>query len=146
MILKNIQSKKGFTLIELMLVLFIIGILSSVAIPLMTGRSDAAKWMEGKSIAGTIRTSARAYCAERGPAGTYDGSIGLDELGFALRSEGDGVSDLDGKYFSEECCQIAFTGYNTYTITITAADAIGGRDYPTVPAVVTLTSAGDFSY
>ncbi len=60
------KSRKGFTLIELMVVILIVGILAAVAIPLMRGRIDSAKWTEGKAAAGTIATALRAYCVEKG--------------------------------------------------------------------------------
>ncbi len=60
------KSRKGFTLIELMVVILIVGILAAVAIPLMRGRIDSAKWTEGKSAMGTIATGLRAYTAEQG--------------------------------------------------------------------------------
>jgi prepilin-type N-terminal cleavage/methylation domain-containing protein len=64
------QSRKGFTLIELMVVILIVGILASVAIPMMRGRIDSAKWSEGKAIAGSIATSLRVHVAEKGSAFT----------------------------------------------------------------------------
>ena len=60
------KSRKGFTLIELMVVILIVGILAAVAIPLMRGRIDSAKWSEGKAIMGTIATALRAHIAEKG--------------------------------------------------------------------------------
>ena len=58
------MSKKGFTLVELMVVILIVAILAAVAIPIMRGRVDAAKWSEGKAMMGTIATAIRAYVAE----------------------------------------------------------------------------------
>ena len=84
------EKRGGFTLIELMVVIFIVGILSAVAVPLMRGRIDAAKWSEGKSIMGTIATSLRAHVAEEGSA--FSPVPRLVELGFA-------ANDLDGTYF-----------------------------------------------
>jgi prepilin-type N-terminal cleavage/methylation domain-containing protein len=114
------KERKGFTLIELMVVIFIVGILAAVAIPIMRGRIDSAKWSEGRAAAGSLRTA-----------------VGFADLGFTnLVSAADG-DDLDGKYFTNEAYAIAFTAYDTYTITVTAASSLRA-DKPTSPAVVTL--------
>jgi prepilin-type N-terminal cleavage/methylation domain-containing protein len=135
-------SRKGFTLIELMVVVFIVGILAAVAIPIMRGRIDAAKWSEGKSAAGSIRTAARAFCAERGPTWTYAGTT-LAQLGFTMRAAGQ-AGDLDGKYFSEECYAITWNGYDDYDILVTAAFSNTG-EAPTTPATVSLDQVGTFA-
>jgi prepilin-type N-terminal cleavage/methylation domain-containing protein len=85
------KSRKGFTLIELMVVVLIVGILAAVAVPLMRGRIDAAKWSEGKAIMGTISTGLRAHIAEKG--NTFTPVPTLAQLGFA-------ANDLDGTYFT----------------------------------------------
>ena len=85
------ESRKGFTLIELMVVIFIVGILAAVAVPLMRGRIDAAKWSEGRAIMGTVATGLRAHVAEEGNAFTAVAT--LAQLGFA-------ANDLDGTYFT----------------------------------------------
>jgi prepilin-type N-terminal cleavage/methylation domain-containing protein len=141
------RSRKGFTLIELMVVIFIVGILAAVAIPIMRGRIDSAKWSEGKSAAGSIRTAARAYQAEKGPAYAYVGTT-LTDLGFNVVNGADG-DDLDGKYFSNEAYAIVFTavvgGYDTYVITVTAANSVNRPDAPSVPAAITLNEAGTWT-
>ena len=85
------ESRKGFTLIELMVVIFIVGILAAVAVPLMRGRIDAAKWSEGKAIMGTVATGLRAHVAEQG--NNFTAVPTLVQLGFA-------ASDLNGTYFT----------------------------------------------
>ncbi len=134
-------SRKGFTLIELMVVIFIVGILAAVAIPIMRGRIDAAKWSEGKAAAGSIRTACRAYCAERGPTFNYVGGVTLEELGFAPGT-GVGDGDLDGKYFVAGDYAVSLTGYNVYTVTVTAG---GSAEAPGVPGSVTLDQDGTFT-
>jgi prepilin-type N-terminal cleavage/methylation domain-containing protein len=133
------QSRKGFTLIELMVVILIVGILAAVAIPLMRGRIDSAKWSEGKSMMGTIGTAIRAYAAEKGASGTLYGTNLPDaaSLGFA-------TNDLVGTYFSTTNFSWT-TSYPdeatglTFTITATAPAGI------TTPATVTLNQAGTWT-
>lgn len=42
-ILKQLKSKKGFTLVELVVVIAILGILAAIAVPRFTGFTDQAK-------------------------------------------------------------------------------------------------------
>ncbi len=130
------KSRKGFTLIELMVVIFIVGILAAVAIPIMRGRIDSAKWTEGKAMMGTLATAIRAYAAEKGPSATLYGDenvLTLVVLGFA-------TGDLTGTYFSSTnyiwVSAYPVAGVLTYTITATAPVGI------TTPATVTLNQAG----
>ena len=137
------MNRKGFTLIELMVVIFIVGILAAVAIPIMRGRIDAAKWSEGKSAMGSIRTAARSLIAEKGNSYDFASHNNLTtDLGFA-------AGDLDGKYFTTACYSIVFTnvaGGNppTYVITCTAANSTSA-DKPTTPAAETLDQTGTFT-
>lgn len=88
------SSKKGFTLVELMVVILIVAILAAVAIPIMRGRIDAAKWSEGKAMIGTIATAIRAFCAETDEDIPDLSALRFDEdLGFR-------AGDLEGTYFS----------------------------------------------
>jgi type IV pilus assembly protein PilA len=118
-----------------MIVILIIGILAAVAIPLMRGRVDSAKWSEGKAGAGNIRTAVRAFMVEKSADWTGDWTATtLTTLGFE-------AGDLTGKYFTDGAYAIGVTGYDTYIITVTAANS-GSADRPVAPAVVTLDQDG----
>ena len=125
------RKNKGFTLIELMVVILIVAILAAVLAPMLTGRIRQAKWSEGKAGAGTIATALRAFYAENegwvtGTGGqTYAGGTG----NFALI--GITSADLDGKYFSDGNYTVGGLGGvppagPVYTITITTPGTIGG--------------------
>jgi type IV pilus assembly protein PilA len=72
MMIKNFRkSEKGFTLIELMIVVAIIGILAAIAIPNFIRFQLKAKSSEGKVNLAAIRTAEEGYMAEYG---TYVGA------------------------------------------------------------------------
>ena len=63
---KLMQKTKGFTLVELMVVIVIIGILAAVAIPKFLDASQKAKASEFPTQLTAIYTGQLAYQAERG--------------------------------------------------------------------------------
>ena len=103
-------KRKGFTLVELMVVILIVAILAAIAIPIMRGRIDAAKWSEGKAIMGTIATAIRAYIAEKNENLANFDDITAAVLGFA-------PGDLSGTYFND--ADFSWTGsYDVATNTL----------------------------
>lgn len=64
--LKSLRSSKGFTLIELMIVVAIIGILAAIAIPNFLQYQMKSRQSEAKTNLQAIKTSEVSFQAERG--------------------------------------------------------------------------------
>jgi|GEM_PF-905521 len=58
------MNKKGFTLVELMVVIVIIGVLAAVAVPRMMAAADRARAAEGPQTLGAIARMQRAHFVE----------------------------------------------------------------------------------
>lgn len=80
------MNQKGFTLIELMIVVAIIGILAAVAIPAYTDYLKRSKVTEGVTLLGGLKTPAEEYMA----------SVGATQLPAVASIEGKTL----GKYVS----------------------------------------------
>jgi type IV pilus assembly protein PilA len=81
--MQNIQSmkqsvQKGFTLIELMIVVAIIGILAALAIPAYQDYTIKSRVSEGASLSGAYKTAVELYWSENGTvAGISTTTLGL---------------------------------------------------------------------
>ncbi len=95
------KLQKGFTLIELMIVIAIIGILAAIAIPAYQDYTIRSQVTEGLTLAGAVKTGvAESF------AGTGNWPVGLDQAG------GDDLVHPNGKYVTD-------IDVGTGTITIT---------------------------
>lgn len=131
------ESRKGFTLIEVLVVIIVVGILAAVAIPMMQGRIDSAKWSEGKAIMGALARALRAHVSEEGI--NYTAVPTLEQLGF-------GADDLKCTYF-----QGGESGSGNFSWIINSGNPLDFLITATAPAgisspsQITLNAAGKFT-
>lgn len=76
------QSKKGFTLVELVVVIAILAILAAIAIPAVVSIISSATVSQGQSDASTLNNAVKEFYA-----GVYSGSINKTSYSTALPSK-----------------------------------------------------------
>ena len=76
--MKSVQ--KGFTLIELMIVIAIIGILAAIAIPAYQNYTIRAQVTEGDSLIGGLETAFDENYANTGTAATSNAAVGVSKV------------------------------------------------------------------
>ena len=87
--MRNLRNRDGFTLIELMIVVVIIGILAAIAIPKFSAVSNGAKQAEAEPILKQICSLAESYQQKEGA-----NAANLDSLAVI------GWAAPNAKYFS----------------------------------------------
>ena len=134
---KALRKQEGFTLIELMIVVAIIGILAAIAIPNFLTYQAKAKQSEARVSLGAIFTSATAFGAEQ-PTQTYQptGVQGISSVGWAPSG-----TPRYSYWYDVAGTPTAFAGSNLATVAgcdLNATPATGG----TVGASTTGFTAG----
>ena len=76
--MKSVQQ--GFTLIELMIVIAIIGILAAIAIPAYQNYTIRAQVTEGDSLIGGVETAFDEYYANNGTAPASNKAVGISNV------------------------------------------------------------------
>lgn len=114
--MNKLNNQKGFSLVELMIVIVIIGVLAAVAVPIYTSNVTKAKMSEANAALGTIRTMLRVYYGEYGEYPTQVLPLPVQPLTWNDIK----VGELIGKYFAD--ASYTYEGLLGLTYTITCAN------------------------
>ena len=128
------RKRKGFTLIELMVVVLIVAVLAAVLIPMISARIEAAKWSEAKAGIGTISTAVRAYAAEKGS----DDTVPDPTLDLLFKD-----AELKGKYFAKGSYTLSDYTYDEDTGDLSSTAPDEDWKIQTVTLTVTGGTSGD---
>lgn len=140
------RNQRGFTLVELMIVVIIVGILAAVAIPMYQGATERAKASEAVAALGTIRGAMRVYYAEHGTYVNANFVTGNQVTAGSVLDVSD--NDLLGRYFSSPCYTFAADATaTTFSIECDGGDAGNVAPYHSEVSTIvrTINQDGDIS-
>jgi len=139
------RNQRGFTLVELMIVVIIVGILAAVAIPMYQGATERAKASEAVAALGTIRGAMRVYYAEHGTYAIAGVAVGDQVTDSGVLDVSD--TDLLGRYFSTECYTFttAVPDANSFEITCTGANSTAPNAGEVAGITRSINQDGDIS-
>jgi type IV pilus assembly protein PilA len=106
------SMQKGFTLIELMIVVAIIGILAAVALPAYQDYTVKAKVSEVTSISAPARTALGLACSEQTLASGLDNTTAGNSLGLPIDTS------ISSTYTSKVTASASSTSAATVTIVL----------------------------
>jgi type IV pilus assembly protein PilA len=139
--MRSKQNKRGFTLVELMVVAVIVAILAAVAIPLMTANKKRAMATEAEAGLGVVRTALRAMYAE-------SGSYALNATGGTVAAIADitglNMGDLDGRWFDHASYSLPTHTVSNYSIVANGSASTAPKAAEVSSITITLGTDGTF--
>lgn len=116
------RRKSGFTLIEILLVVVIIGILAGIGIPALTGKSESAKIAQAQANIKSLESALAIYEMNNGAyPSSLDGLLDSSKQGFPFLDKQSVPKDPWGNPFSYS----APGSHNTYKFDISCSTPKG---------------------
>ncbi len=127
--MKLTQNKSGFTLLEIIIVVIIVGVLASLALPKFFSTVEYSRAQEALGAIATVRGGLERYYVSRGNTYVSATTANIDT--------GDPLNGQPNAHFG---ITVGSTTINTYTITATRNTLDGGTAGHTI--VLTQTTGG----
>ena len=117
----TLRNKRGFTLVELMIVVVIIGILTAVGVPLYLGYVKDAKVASAKAVIGSLVNAEKLYHQKMGTfANVADFTAATNDLNIDVRDATQywtlAVTNADADKFTVTATGVAGTDYSDTTV------------------------------
>lgn len=148
---KGKKNRAGFTLIELMVVVIIVGILAAAAVPIYRFAVRKAYMSEAKAALGTIRAAELVYHSEHkkflavGQGDIGNPETGVDTDGGVMGKFGLGIDVTNNTWFSDANCFMV-TSASDDVFVAACSSTNGHSDVVKHNIYVTLNQAGVWGY
>lgn len=107
------RAAQGFTMVELILVMVLIGVLAAIGVPRLVGDNSVAAAAFGEEVAGALRTAQKTAVARRR---LVCASVGATEVTLSMAARpGEGCSiALDGDRYATSAAGVAASLHTLY--------------------------------